>query len=166
MSDAAPIQDAKASTDGPRDSAADVLVAPDCTCPAEDFFLDTTMGTTPFHLTAPYVFNIYCRETAVQLAHPACGEVYRLSACNGPNYGPPCIYMGVDLSRGFILGDLVDASGQPWDILDGSIAPDPPVGRAATGTFTATLRPRAGGDEISMSGSFRACMPLFPTCNG
>jgi hypothetical protein len=164
VNDAARPGDAAPARDGSRDSAPDPLVSPDCSCPPLDFFVDATMGTTQIHLAAPYVLNIYCEETAVTLAHPACGEVYRLSGCNGPNYAPPCLYMGVDMVRGFILGHFIDANGQTWDLLSGSIAPDLPVERAATGTFAATLRPRAGGDVVSMSGIFRGCMPRFPPC--
>jgi len=43
-------------------------------------YIDATMAGTPIHLTAPYVLNIYCEETAVTLGHPACGQVYRLWA--------------------------------------------------------------------------------------
>lgn len=167
--DAATVRDADTpSTDGSRDAALDVAPdvapSPDCTCPPGDFTLDAVMGTTPIHLAAPYVLNIYCEETAVTLGHPSCGQVYRLSGCAAPHYGPPCLYMGVDLSSGFLLGSFVDANGQPWDLLSGIIAPDPPEGRVATGNFAATLRPRAGGDVVSISGNFRACMPVFPAC--
>ena len=145
-------------------SPPDGPLAPDCTCPPFDYFLDITMGASLLHLTAPYALNIYCTETAVQLGHPPCGEVYRLSACNGPGFAPPCFYMGVDRSRGFLLGSFVDASGQPWDAETGAITPEPPMGRVGTGSFSATLRPRSGGDAVAVSGRFAACMTAFPAC--
>ena len=162
--DAARPRDAATASDGSRDGAPDALVSPDCSCPPLDFFIDATVFGTSIHLTAPYALNIYCEETAVTLGHPACGQVYRLSGCSGPDTAPPCLYMGVDQERGFILGHFIDANGLAWDLLSGSIAADPPVGQAATGTFTATLRPRTGGDTWSMSGTFRGCMPRFPPC--
>jgi hypothetical protein len=150
--------------DASRDDAAPA--APDCSCPDLGFFLDATMGASSLHLTAPYLLRIYCNETTVQLGHPPCSGVYRLSACDGPNNAPPCMYMAVDRSRGFLLGSFVDADGAPWDILGGDIVPDPPSGRVETGTFSATLRPRAGGDAATLSGSFRACVTLGLSCAG
>jgi hypothetical protein len=124
------------------------------------------MGTSSMHLTAPYTLGIYCPETTVQLGHPPCGGVYRLSACSGSDNTPPCMYMAVDRPRSFLLGDFVSADGTPWDILDGDIVPDPPSGRVQTGTFSANMRPRAGGDSVMLSGSFRACVTRMPACSG
>jgi hypothetical protein len=153
-----------ASAEAQTKDAADALTTPDCACPPLEFFLDTSFDGVSVHLTAPYPLGIYCEETAVQLAHPACGEVYRLSACNGSGFAPPCFYMGVDFAHGFLLGHFIDPAARTWDIVDGTIAPDAPTGRVGTGTFTATLRSRTDGTELSLSGSFSACLPRMPAC--
>ena len=161
------MQDARIAqvADASGDDAADALTSPDCSCPPSDYFIDATMGAAHMHLTAPYKLLIYCEETTVHLAHPPCDDdVYRLSACYGPSSEPPCVYLAVTLSRGLLLGGLVDASGQDWIMEAGEIAPDAPVRRIATGTFSATLRPRGGGDAAVLSGSFRACVPRMPAC--
>lgn len=139
--------------------------APDCTCPDLGFFLDASTGASSMHLTAPYTLGIYCTETTVQLGHPLCGGVYRLSACNGPDDAPPCVYLAVDRPGRFLLGNYVDGDSAPWDILGGDIVPDAPSGRVETGTFSATMRPRDGGDTVMLSGSFRACVTRMPACS-
>ena len=92
--------------------------------------------------------------------------MYRLSACNGAAFEPPCLYMAVDGARGLLLGNYVDATGADFDVLDGTITPDPPVGRVGTGTFTASIHPRRGGEAIAVSGTYRACVTRMPACQG
>ena len=154
-----------ATRDAPSDvRAEDVLTSPDCNCPPSNFQLDVTLGTTAYMLTAPNPLGIYCIETSVQLGHPPCTNVYRLSACYGANFAPPCIYIAVDGPR-LLLGTFLDETGAVFDIIEGDIEPDPPSGRVATGSFAATIRPRAGGDTATLSGVYRACATRFPSCD-
>jgi len=161
----APKTGADAARDAPSDvRTEDVLTSPDCHCPPSNFQLDVTLGTTAYMLTAPNPLGIYCTETSVQLGHPPCTNVYRLSACYGANFTPPCIYIAVDGPR-LLLGTFLDETGTVFDIIEGDIEPDPPSGRVATGSFAATIRPRSGGDTATLSGVYRACATLFPSCD-
>jgi hypothetical protein len=162
--DAALRSDAQdASTDAARDAAIDAVTSPDCTCPSGDYFVDVDVLGARAHLGEPYRLSLYCDETRPQLAHPSCGEVYRLSACHGPNNEPPCLYLTVDLAHGPVIGDWVDATGQTSDLLSGVLAPSASSGRVGIGTFSATFQ-RSGQQPITVSGSFRACMPVMPRC--
>jgi hypothetical protein len=162
-SDAADDASDGATRDGSLDAVADALSAPDCSCPAQSFYLNASTGTSALNLRAPYPLGIYCEETAVQLGHPPCSDVYRLSACNGPDFAPPCFYMAVSQSSGLLLGNYVDATGALFDVVDGSISPEI-AGRVGIGSFIATLEPRAGGATTTLRGAFRACVPRFPSC--
>jgi hypothetical protein len=137
---------------------------PDCTCPDGDYFVDAIVGGVHQRFTAPYELFLYCQETAVQLVHTSCSDLYSLSACTGPNYGPPCLYVVVDLTRGPLIGHYFESTGQTGELLAGSIQLEPASGRIATGTFQATFaNPRDGG-LLPASGSFRACVPRMPAC--
>jgi hypothetical protein len=161
---------------GSRDASADALgdavpdarfdgpSAPDCTCPEDDYFVDAGVGGVRQRFTAPYQLFLYCQETAVQLVHTPCSDLYSLSACAGPNHGLPCLYVAVDLTRGPIIGHYQEATGQTGDMLGASMELGPATGRIATGTFHATFDlPRDGGLLMAF-GSFRACAPRMPAC--
>jgi len=165
VADATPPREPRdASVEAASDAGFDGPTAPDCTCPEDDYFVDAVVGGVQERFTAPYGLILYCPETAVQLVHTPCSELYSLSACTGPNYGPPCLYVVVDLTRGPLIGHYFESTGHTGELLAGSIALGPAIGRIATGTFQATFaNPRDGG-VLSAFGSFRACVPRMPAC--
>lgn len=102
-------------------------------------------------------------ETEVQIAHPACTNLYSLSGCSGPNRVPSCLYLAVALTRGPLIGNYVDPSGPTWDLKAASLDVGRAVGRALDGSFIATFVDRSTGGLLSASGTFhaprRACLP-------
>lgn len=145
------------------DATPDVVMTPDCRCPIGDYFVDVDVGGATLRLDAPYPLFLYCDETQPQLAHPSCGEVYRLSACLGTTFGPPCLYVAVDLENGPIIGHWVDSTGQTSTLVTAAVAPSVASERVGIGTFSATFQ-RPGGGAIDLTGTFRACMPSMPPC--
>jgi len=150
--------------DAARDAVSDALLSPDCRCPPGDYFLDATVGSRTLHLTEPLELLLFCDETTVQLAHNDCGRIYRVSACAGPNSGPPCVYIAVDLDRGPLVGEYIDETGQTWLLRSGTIDPDPSNGRRATGTFSGTYTSEHGDASLVVQGNYAACANAFPPC--
>ncbi|HVU03936.1 MAG TPA: hypothetical protein VHE30_19390 [Polyangiaceae bacterium] len=145
-------------------SLADALLAPDCTCPPDDYFIDVEFPGAKYHLVGAYPLDLYCTETTVQMEHPPCSTIYSLTGCAGDAFEPPCLYLAMDVSRGPLNGFFVDPTGQTWEIATLSMQMDPFVGRRATGTFEADFRSRGEAGILSASGSFRACASRHPAC--
>jgi hypothetical protein len=161
-SDGAPTE--SGARDAMNDSAFDGSLAPDCRCADGPYFVDANVGGQIFHLGEPYRFYLACEETAPQLLHNPCGPIYRLTACEKPDNGPPCLYVAVDSDTGPLIGSYTDETGQTWELRTGSIAPGMTLGSVATGTFSATYVDLHADASLVVTGSYSACAPSFPAC--
>lgn len=128
--------------------------------------MDVTVDGEAKRFTAPYDLQLYCHETEVQIAHPSCTDIYRLSGCSGPDGGGvSCLYVAVDLTQGPLIGDYFDSTGQTWDLQAASMEVGGAVGRSLDGTFRATFVNPSNGAVLSTSGTFHACATRMPACH-
>jgi hypothetical protein len=155
--------DAEAAIDGASNDR-DAPAGPDCRCPPDDYHLDFDANGSRFQLSFAYPLFLYCNETEPQIAHPPCGTVYRLSACAGPQAGPPCLYLAVDGNTP-VIGILIDATGHTFSLVSGEIAPPVVSGRLATGSFSAIYASQTSESSVNVSGTFRACTTAFQPCS-
>jgi hypothetical protein len=163
--DGAPRKDGGSrSEEASLDAPSDALLAPDCHCPPGDYFVDATIDGKSAHLAEPFVLDMLCEEESAELIHPCEGDFYRLLACNGEGSSPPCVYVAVAPSLGLHIGFLTTQSGQTWSLEDGAISPDATAHQVGTGSFSATFAGDRDGSTISVSGTYRACVPRMPEC--
>jgi hypothetical protein len=152
------------SHDASLDDASASSSAPDCACPPDDYFIDATLGGQHERLTAPYELELYCHETDVQMVRTPCSDLYSLSACAAPGYGAPCLYLAVDLTRGPLIGNYFDSTGQTWDLTAASLELGTVTARTFDGTFRATFANLQDGGVLTASGTFHACATKMQAC--
>jgi hypothetical protein len=168
---ATPIRDAsleRMDTSAPGDAQQEIHdgpVAPVCECPTNDYYVEihlTGSGETE-RLSFPFALSLYCDETAPQFANPPCGEVYRVSACKGPQSAPPCVYVAVD-GKTPVVGIYEDSSHQTYELVSASLPAPTVVDRVAVGSFNADFASKTSEATINIIGTFHACTTTFGPC--
>lgn len=156
-----------AQMDAPPETRADVVPQSQCAvCPPDDYFVDATFDGVPLHFTAANPLSLYCVETTVEMEHPACSEVFSLTACGSERGKAPCLYLSLNRVTGPLIGFFMDSTGQTWDMETVTMSLDPFSGRTSTGTFEATFSSHGDAGILRASGTFRACLALSTFCEG
>jgi hypothetical protein len=134
-----------------------------CQCPSEAFFVEVHGYGDPAVLSfegmhvPPWCEGASTSNVPLGSAHESCGfvSIVELSACAGPNHGPPCL----DVSgSGNYVGTYVDLTGRSWPVRSFTFRTRD-AGNAPNGTLSGSYDAVVdyGKTPVAISGNLYVC---------